>query len=69
MEPNGRRHHGRVEARLIPAARQLPKQLNGPLMTISGAVIGFDGFKGGERGMHSQYYHCTFLDQFIEEGV
>jgi hypothetical protein len=56
MEPNGRRHHGRVEARLIPAARQLRKQLNGPLLTIAGAVIGFEGFEGGERGMHSQYY-------------
>jgi hypothetical protein len=33
----------------IPAAppRQLRKQLNGPLLTIPGAVTGFEGFEGG----------------------
>jgi hypothetical protein len=54
MEPNGRRHHDRAEARLIPAGRQLRKELNGPLLTIAGVVIGFEGFESGERGMHSQ---------------
>ena len=42
-------------ARIIPAA-PLRKQLNDALLTITGAVIGFEGFEGGERGMHSQYY-------------
>ena len=57
---SGRRHHGcapmeRGAARIIPAA-PLRKQLNDALLTITGALIGFEGFEGGERGMHSQYY-------------
>jgi hypothetical protein len=44
--------------------RQLHKQLNGPLLTIPGAVTGFEGFEGGERGTRSQCYsnHQTIGD-------
>jgi hypothetical protein len=47
---------GRSTAPPAQVVGQLRKQLNGPLLTIAGAVIGFEGFEGGERGMHSQYY-------------
>jgi hypothetical protein len=42
-------------AGIIPASPPR-KQLNDPLLTITGAVTGFEGFEGGERGMHSQCY-------------
>ena len=37
-------------AGIIPASPPR-KQLNDPLLTITGAVTGFEGFEGGERAL------------------
>ena len=40
------RRWNEAAARIIPAA-PLRKQLNDALLTITGALIGFEGFEGG----------------------
>jgi hypothetical protein len=52
----GARVARRREEFLQPHLARCVSSLTASLLTIPGAVIGFEGFEGGERGMHSQCY-------------